>query len=385
MLQASVSSGDYGEHEADMAAYRKAGEARAMALGNRGPIRYNNNGSLHDDIAEAYWRCGFYIFEDVIDPEELADIERDIEEILDRAPTEPGGKLDKHGRPALAADGKGGGLSLVRPLSDPIGGTDLNNGRHPARMIEPTPPEGAPEWVLQVVGGSLQFSDAALRLYAHPELLRVAETLNGQDFSPFNEVIWFKPPGLGGSVAWHQDGTTHWGTENFHKGSHGFNFMAQLYGCNAANGLWVVPGSHLEIADIKTWCEQAGSDRLPNAVPMLCKPGDVGITNRQAVHGSFANTSDAWRVTVNFGFHPRDCVIGARGNGIHAPGSDEIIYDEDRVRQRSQILGYAIEARRLRFPDETPYEYVPLSGKSFEWNDTAKESLRGYNLLDLGI
>ena len=139
MLQASVSSGDYGEHEADMAAYRKAGETRAMALGNRGPIRYNNNGSLHDDIAEAYWRCGFYIFEDVIDPEELADIERDIEEILDRAPTEPGGKLDKHGRPALAADGKGGGLSLVRPLSDPIGGTDLNNGRHPARMIEPVP------------------------------------------------------------------------------------------------------------------------------------------------------------------------------------------------------------------------------------------------------
>ncbi len=82
MLQASVSSGDYGEHEADMAAYRKDGEARAMALGNRGPIRYNKNGSLHDDIVEAYWRCGFYVFEDVIGTEELADIECDIEEIL---------------------------------------------------------------------------------------------------------------------------------------------------------------------------------------------------------------------------------------------------------------------------------------------------------------
>ena len=385
MLKVTVSSADYGEHESAIAAYRKAGEARAMALGNRGPIRYNPDGSLHDDIVEAYWRCGFYVFEGVIGAEELADIERDVIDILDRAPTEPGGALDKHGRPALGADGKGGGMALVRPLSDPIGGTDRNNGRHPAKMIEPVPPEGAPEWVLQVVGGSLQFSDAALRLYAHPDLLRVAAAFNGDDFSPFNEVIWYKHPGLGGSVAWHQDGTTHWDTPKFHKGSHGFNFMAQLYGCNAANGLWVVPGSHLEHADIKAWCDEAGSDRLPNAVPMLCGPGDVGITNRQAVHGSFANTSDEWRVTINFGFHPRACVIGARGNGIHAAGSENLIYDEDRVRQRSQILGYAIQARRQRFPDETPYAYAPFAGQDFTWNDAAREGLRGYNKLDLGI
>lgn len=381
----AVSNKGYGEHEAAMVAYRKAGEVRARTLGNRGPIRYKTDGALHDDIVEAYWRCGFYVFEDVIGTEELADIERDVLEILDRAPTEQGGKLDKHGRPALASDGKGGGLAMVRPLADPIGGTDLNNGRHPAKMIEPTPPEGAPEWILQVVGGSLQFSDAALRLYAHPDLLRVAAAFNGDDFSPFNEVIWIKHPGLGGSVAWHQDGTTHWDTPKFHKGSHGFNFMAQLYGCNAANALWVVPGSHLAQADIKAWCDEAGSDRLPNAVPMLCEPGDVGITNRQAVHGSFANTSDEWRVTINFGFHPRASVIGARGNGIHAPGSENIIYDEERVRQRSRVLGFALAARKQRYSEETPYEYAPLAGESFAWNDEARENLRGYNKLDLGI
>ena len=96
MLQTRGSSGGYGEHEAAMAAYRKAGETRAMALGNRGAIRYNSDGSLHDDIVEAYWRCGFYVFEDVIGIEELADIEEDVVEILDRAPTEPGGKQDRH-------------------------------------------------------------------------------------------------------------------------------------------------------------------------------------------------------------------------------------------------------------------------------------------------
>ena len=372
-------------NHAAMEAYRKEGEASAMALGNRGPIRYNTDGSLSDDIVEAYWRCGFYVFEGVIRAQELADLDRDANELLERAPLEPGGKLDKHGRPALGSDGKGGGFALVRPLSDPIGGTDKNNGRHPAKMFEPDAPADAPKWVPQVLGGSLQFSDAALRLYAHPDLLRVAAEFNGEDFSPFNEVIWFKAPRLGGSVAWHQDGTTHWDTHKFHKGSHGFNFMAQVYGCNSQNGLWIVPGSHMAQADIKGWCEEVGSDRLPNAVPMLCNPGDVGITNRQAVHGSFPNTSDEWRVTINFGFHPRASVIGARGNGIHAPGSEKLIYDAERVKQRSRPLGLAIEARKQRFPKEEPYLYQPHAGESFVWDAAARESLRGYNSLDLGI
>lgn len=385
MSQATDSAQGYGEHEAAMVTYRRMGEARAKSLDNRGPIRYEADGSLSSDIVESYWRHGFYVFEDVVGTEELADIERDVLEIIDRAPTEPGGKFDKHGREAMGSDGKGGHMAMVQPLSDPLGGTDRNNGRHPAKMFEPVPPEDAPEWVLQVVGGSLQFSDAALRLYAHPHLLRVAEAFNGRDFSPFNEVIWIKHPRLGGSVAWHQDGTTHWGTPRFHKGSHGFNFMAQLYGCNAANGLWVVPGSHHEQADIKAWSDAAGSDRLPNAVPVLCQPGDVAITNRQAVHGSFANTSDDCRVTINFGFHPRASVIGSRGNGIHAPGSEKIIYDEERVQRRSRVLGLAIEARKQRFPDERPYQYEPFAGQAFVWDEDARASLRGYNLLDLGI
>ena len=49
-----------------------------MALGNRGPIRFNADGSLHDDILEAYWRYGFYVFEGVLKAQELADIEADF-------------------------------------------------------------------------------------------------------------------------------------------------------------------------------------------------------------------------------------------------------------------------------------------------------------------
>ena len=64
---------------------------------------------------------------------------------------------------------------------------------------------------------------------------------------------------------------------DFDEGTHGFNFMAQLYGCDATNGLWVVPGSHHSRADIPRLYENAGSDRLADAVPLLCEPGDVAI------------------------------------------------------------------------------------------------------------
>jgi ectoine hydroxylase-related dioxygenase (phytanoyl-CoA dioxygenase family) len=80
----------------------------------------------------------------------------------------------------------------------------------------------------------------------------------------------------------------------------------------------VAPGSYaIGKVDIKAMAEAAGTERLPDAVPLVCKPGDVAITNRQAVHGSFANTSPDWRVTVNFGFHRRAAVLGIASGGVH--------------------------------------------------------------------
>ena len=86
-----------------MRAYLHEGEKRASRLGNRGPIRFTAAGALHPDILDAYWRCGFYVFEGVLKPDELADIERDVRDILDRLPVERGAALDAKGRPALAA------------------------------------------------------------------------------------------------------------------------------------------------------------------------------------------------------------------------------------------------------------------------------------------
>lgn len=376
---------DYGADQDAMARYRSEGEARALRLGNRGPIRFDKNGNLDAAILDSYRRCGFYIFEGLIGEEERKDIERDVADMLERAPVTKGSPVDRQGRPALSADCKAPNLSWVKPLSDPLGGTSFANGRHPVKMTEPVPPKGAPEYVMQLVLGSLQFSEACLRLYGHPQLLKVAEAVNGEDFTPFNEAVWIKHPGLGGSVAWHQDGWTHWESPMLDDGTHGFNFMAQLYGCNATNGLWVVPGSHrIGKADIKAMVEAAGSDRLPDAVPLICGPGDVVITNRQAIHGSFANTCEDVRVTINFGFHRRKSVLGVVSGGVHNPVST---YDDARIRERSRVIMYAIDARQRRFPDETPYRYKPLAGKEeqYRWTPEVMPNLKDYNLQDLGI
>jgi hypothetical protein len=376
---------DYGSEEAAMQAYLKDGERRAYALGNRGPVRFTADGSLQPDILDAYWRCGFYVFEGVLKADELADIEADLKDILDRLPRERGSAVDHKGRPALAVDCKASTLLWSKPLGDPFGGTTLANGRHPVKMFEPEPAADAPKEVVYLILGSLQFSEAALRVYGHPELLAVAAAVNGADFVPFNEALFIKEPGLGASVAWHQDGVTHWDSPDWDQGTHGFNFMAQLYGCTPANGVWVVPGSHkLGKVDIKAMMASAGTERLPDAVPLVCRPGDVAITNRQAVHGSFANTSRDWRVTVNFGFHRRKSVLGVQGGGVHnAPA----VYDAERIRERARMIGYAIDARRRRFPGETPFTYQPhaAAGDTYVWDASAKAGVKDYNLLDLSI
>jgi hypothetical protein len=377
-------NGDYGSEEAAMRAYLRAGECRAEALGNRGPIRFTSSGELHPEIVEAYWRCGFYVFEGVLKADELADIERDLHMILDRLPVEKGAPVDARGRPALAADCSGPNLHWARPLSDPWGGTLAANGRHPVKMYEPVS-EAPPKEVVFLILGSLQFSEASLRVYGHPGLLAVAAAINGPDFAPFNEALWIKEPGKGASVAWHQDGTTHWNSPHWDQGVHGFNFMGQLYGCTAANGVWVVPGSHKRgKIDIARLAAEAGTERLPDAVPIVCAPGDVAMTNRQALHGSFANTSRDWRVTVNFGFHRRKSVLGVKAGGIH---NAVATYDADRIRERARLIGYAIDARRQRFPDEMPFVYQPHvdEGLTYRWDDAAKAGLKDYNLLDLSI
>ena len=52
----------YGDEAEAVRNYLIHGQARALALPNRGPLRFDDSGSIHGDILKAYSKYGFYIF-----------------------------------------------------------------------------------------------------------------------------------------------------------------------------------------------------------------------------------------------------------------------------------------------------------------------------------
>lgn len=375
----------YGEHAEQMKSYLLNGQAQAYKMNNRGPIKFDESGALAKDILAAYQQCGFYIFENVLSEAELDDVKADLAQMRSTFSAAPYGKTTADGKPALGADNIAPSLIWSKSLGDPLGGTAIANGRHQVKLFEPTAAKDSPEYAPFVLLGSLQFSEACLRIYGHPQLLRVAECINGADFAPFHECLFIKDPGVGAAVSWHQDGDTHWNSQHFDDGIHGFNFMAQVHGSTAVNGVWVLPGSHKTgKIDIKNLIEASGSERIEGLVPLLCGPGDVVICNRQLLHGSFANTGFEPRVTVNFGFHRRSSVLGVMGAGMHSEAQE---YTEALIDERSKVIGYAIDARQQKYPDETPYQYQPFidKGVQYTWDQHAKKDIKDYNLRDLSI
>jgi hypothetical protein len=72
------------------------------------------------------------------------------------------------------------------------------------------------------------------------------------------------------------------------------------------------------------------------------------------------------------------------GAGIHA---EAVTFDNDFIKNRSRLIGMAIEARKQRFPEETAYIYAPdrETDEQPRWNDAIFASLKNYNLMDLSI
>ena len=66
----------------------------------------------------------------------------------------------------------------------------------------------------------------------------------------------------------------------------------------------------------------------------------------------------------------------------------EVVYDDERIFDRSRLIAVAIDARQQRFPDEPRYVYRPLIGeeKQNQWNEVTRERIvKDYNQRDLGI
>ena len=206
------------QHAEKMATYVSERGRAAANFGSRGPIRYGAAGELHPDILTDFENNGFYIFEGVVDIDEIEELRDAVEETIERAPSPPGSDTDAQGRPALGLDYPISPYIFIKPLSDPWGGTKLLSGRHPVKMTEPSPDDDAPDHVVHLLLQMCTSMPAAPRLYGHPDLLGIAEAINGPNFVPYNDSIFVKKPGMGGSVAWHQDGATHWDSPDWYPG-----------------------------------------------------------------------------------------------------------------------------------------------------------------------
>lgn len=375
------------EHAAGLAEYAIKGSSRAQSLDHRGPLRLDATGALHPDILAAYWLHGFYVFEGLVEPGEIAELRAGVDNLLERAPTAKDALQDAQGRPAFGRSMSRSPYVFIKPLSDPFGGTRALGGRHPTKMLQPVPDQDSPQETVHILSAMCETMDAGLRLYGHPHLMAIAAGINGDDFVPYNDATFVKQAGLGGSVSWHQDGVTHWDSDNWDEGIHGFNFQVQLYECTAQNSLWVVPGTHkLGRIDIKARvAANNGSEQLPDAVPLKCQAGDVTVVNRQMLHGSFANTSLHTRVSLTFGFHRRSSVLGASG----ALGQSAAeVYDEERIYWRSALLPVAADARAQHYPNEIRYSYQPFAGKEAKFchdDRNIERVVRDYYLRDLSI
>lgn len=353
--------------EPSWSAYCEGGLSRAQELGNRGPMRFDANGRLEADILKAYRKHGFYVFTNVLRPEEIVELTAEFDALIENAPTHRGATEDKHGRPVKFP----GYYSLS---------VDEVFKRH---QIET---DHERESVVGLVSHPLMLMDSALRAYGHPDILRMVASVNGDDFVPFHESIFHKGAEEGPPTPWHQDGRTHWdasgaaleGMDGSGK-THGFNLSVSWSHCTPDNCLWVVPGSHRQWRLANAGKFPNITERLKDAVPMTLAPGDCGMVNRSSLHGSYPNKSDTRRITMVLGFHKRDSAIGTSTTNVHAfklPGKEkQVHYTEEWVNKRARMIPLAIDARRQHFADETPYSYSGSYIGGSQWNDQARKEI----------
>lgn len=264
----------------------------------------------------------------------------------------------------------------------------------------------------------LMMMESALRLYGHPKILKACASFNGPDFTPMYCSYFNKAPGRGMATHWHQDGRTHWDQDGkpgrkpedglpprqvgavYPEGlcCHGTSFHVALSKCVPEQCMWVLPfshkqlfwphwrngkfeagpgskGAHLVTMDILNHTSEI--ELMPNAVPMLMNPGDVGVHNRNALHGSFPNMSPERRLTLVCAYYNRRDVVNQKArlpiqsqkeiDRLTKAGKTvirrKLVMDEAHIHDKTRIFQQAINARKEKYPEETHHVYPPHVGE----------------------
>ena len=89
MASIDACAAHYGDDADAMRKFLIAGHEKAMQLENRGPIAFDSSGALEPAFCRPTASM-VYVFTDVLQPEELKDIEEDLEAMKQRFPVGPG-------------------------------------------------------------------------------------------------------------------------------------------------------------------------------------------------------------------------------------------------------------------------------------------------------
>ena len=128
----------------------------------------------------------------------------------------------------------------------------------------------------------------------------------------------------------------------------------------------------------------AGSERLPQAVPLVCGPATwPSPTARRCTARSPTPALTRVSRSTSASTAARS-VLGVPSGGVHDAVA---VYDEQRIHERSKAIMYGIDARAQRFPDEERVRLpaVRRAGGPLPLDAADEPTLKDYNLLDLAI
>lgn len=183
----------------------------------------------------------------------------------------------------------------------------------------------------------------SLVLLGSPEVLGVAESLNGPNFVPTYESMVFKMPGDGEIIPWHQDA---W-SERQHRT---WNYDLYLdHSRKEAGALRVLPRSQRQKHDACKAAETYGWEH-PDIITVEMEPGDVLIHDTMVLHGSPATAGGDLRRTIYYEFRSAEQILA---EGPWGP---------EWIDQRLRLIPLALERHAEAYPDSA----------QFQWNVSAE-------------
>lgn len=341
---------------------------RANAVGAQRQAAFGGIGA--DDtaaLAEHYNRFGFVVIKGVLTKEESRSLLSATRELIDNAPVERGGKLDRHGHQCQHP----GAYSF----------TDPGKADDPRTYLLP-----GQSLVLNRISSPMPMAPPYRYVYGNPRMLRAVERIYGPDFCPFAESLVLKNPRDGAGFQFHQDALREGAFEQGQFTELGLNCGIYLTDSRLDTGcLWVIPETHrrgrIDIDSLPRWrhervrhchrqlhqsravrctasqdfaprraesvcccrAEQVDGELPEGAVPVEVSAGDCIVHSRCAVHGSLPNLSAEQRATLYVGWFPCSAVS-------HNPP------DVIRERRRAIVTAVALRSRRWEFQDEHPFD-----------------------------